>query len=64
MALKHHEEIIKLMEKQKEYVAKIVTELHSVSEPLVTASNTQEIDRTGSILYVLEDDDDKPVESC
>ena len=58
IVIKHHEEVTKLMDKQREYVVEIVKELLRVGEPVIPT--TAQADE--SILNILEDEDE-PVES-
>ena len=55
-AFTHHEEIAKLLTKQRENVKKIVDEALSVAEPIRPAAED-------SILHILEDDEENPAES-
>ena len=57
IALKHHEEIMKLMEKKKEYIAEIAKELEIVGEPFVPTTISQ-AKGTDSILHILEDNEE------
>ena len=58
IAIKHHEEVTKLLDKQQDYEEKIAQELLSVGEPLpITRTHAKE-----NILNIL-DDDKEPTES-
>ena len=58
IAIKHHEEITKLLAKQRDYVDKIAQELLTVGEP----SPAVPIQAEENILNILEDDEE-PAES-
>ena len=52
ITIKHHEEVMKLMDKQGEYVTKIIKELLAVGELILTSQANE------SILNILEDDEE------
>ena len=55
--IKHHEEITKLLTKQREYVKQIAEEALTVAEPLRPAAED-------NILHILDDDEEEdPAES-
>ena len=56
IAVTHHEEITKLLVKQRQYVKKIAEEALTVAEPVRPAAED-------SILHILEDDEENLAES-
>ena len=54
IAIKHHEEVTKLMAKQRDYLEQLTHELLMVGEPMPTVPTHGE----ENILNILEDDDD------
>ena len=53
IAIKHHEEVTKLLTKQRDYVDKITQEQLIVGEPIPTTPNVEEIQRNpAKLLYI------------
>ena len=55
IAIKNHEEVTKLIDKQRDYVPKIVKELLTVAKPVVPTTTSQ-VDE--SILNILMNDEE------
>ena len=61
IALRHHEEVMKLVEKQNQYVAEIEAKLLTDAKPFVLNSTMGMIvDADALILHMLEDDKEEP----
>ena len=56
IAITHHEEIAKLLSRQREYVEQIAKEALTVAEPVLLAAQE-------NILHILVDDEENPAES-